>query len=73
MPDKYDVYREALVMETETEWPEELGDLAPADRARISLRLHEKPDEAGNLEYVRTHTGFCRRVVVTPEDVARVS
>ena len=73
MADKYDPYREALVMETETEWPEEYAEMAPAERARISLVLHSKPDEASHLEYVRTHTGFSRRIVVTPEDVARVS
>lgn len=72
MADKFDPYREALVMETETEWPAELATLAPADRARIAIRLHETPDQASHLEYVRTHTGFCRRIVVTPEDVARV-
>jgi len=73
MADKYDPYREALVLETETEWPEEYADMAPADRARISLALHSKPDQASHLEYVRTHTGFSRRIVVTPDDVARVS
>jgi hypothetical protein len=73
MPDKFDPYREALVMETETEWPTEYADMPAAERASVSLRLHEKPEEATNLEYVRTHTGFCRRIVVTPEDVARVS
>jgi hypothetical protein len=73
MADKYDPYREALVLETETEWPEEYADLSPAERARISLALHSKPDQASHLEYFRTHTGFSRRIVVTPEDVARVS
>jgi hypothetical protein len=73
MADKYDPYREALVMETQTEWPEEFAGVSPAERARLSLRLHETPEQAANLEYVRTHTGFCRRIVVTAEDVARVS
>jgi hypothetical protein len=73
MADSFDPYREALVMETETEWPEELADVPAADRAQISLRLHEAPDQAGHLEYIRTHTGFCRRIVVTPADVDRVS
>jgi hypothetical protein len=73
MADKYDPYREALVMETETEWPEEYADLSPAERSRISLALHSEPEQASHLEYVRTHTGFSRRIVVTPEDVARVS
>jgi hypothetical protein len=73
MADSFDPYREALVMETETEWPEELADVPAAERARISLRLHEAPAEASHLEYVRTHTGFCRRIVVTADDVERVS
>lgn len=73
MPDTYDPYREALVMETETEWPEELAAVGHAERARISLALHTAPDQASHLEYVRTHTGFCRKIVVTPDDVERVS
>jgi hypothetical protein len=73
MPDAYDPYREALVMETETEWPQELAGVDRAERARISLALHSAPEQAEHLEYVRTHTGFCRRIVVTPGDVARVS
>ena len=73
MADDFDPYREALVMETDTEWPEEYADLSASERASLSLRLHEKPAEAAHLEYVRTHTGFCRKIVVTPEDVARVS
>jgi hypothetical protein len=73
MPDTFDPYREALVMETETVWPEGLADVPPAERSKISLRLHEKPAEAAHLEYVRVHTGFCRRITVTPEDVQRLS
>jgi hypothetical protein len=72
MADTFDPYREALVMETETEWPEELAGLDRAERARISLALHGAPDQASHLEYVRTHTGFCRKIVVTADDVARV-
>lgn len=73
MADTFDPYREALVMETETEWPEELAEVPAEERARISLRLHEAPAEASHLEYVRTHTGFCRRIVVTADDMARLS
>lgn len=72
MPDAYDPYREALVMETETEWPDELADVDQAARTRIALALHSEPQQAAHLEYVRTHTGFCRKIVVTPDDVARV-
>ena len=73
MPDTYDPYREALVMETETVWPPEYAELPSADRARIALALHEKPAEAVHLEYVRVHTGFCRRITVTPDDLQRLS
>ena len=73
MPDTYDPYREALVMETETVWPDAAAALSPPERSRIAHRLHENPAEAAHLEYVRVHTGFCRRIVVTPEDIQRVS
>ena len=72
MADKFDPYREALVMETETEWPEET-DLDPRRQAELEALLHEKPEEATELEYVRTHSGFCRRIVVTGADLQRVS
>jgi hypothetical protein len=73
MADTFDPYREALVMETETVWPDEYANLPLADRTRISFALHERPAEAANLEYVRVHTGFCRRIVVAPEDIQRLS
>jgi hypothetical protein len=70
--DKFDPYREALVMETITVWPEEYEDWPAGDRAAIEDKLHADPAACGNLEYVRTHTGFCRQITVTPADVARV-
>jgi hypothetical protein len=73
MPDPYDPYREALIVEVETQWPEEYDDWEPAERARVERLLHAAPEEASQLEYVRTHTGFCRRIVVTPDDIARVT
>jgi hypothetical protein len=73
MPDKFDPYREALVMETETVWPEEYDEWEAHERQRLEKLLHEKPDEASHLEYIRTHTGFCRRIIVTPEDVQRLA
>ena len=73
MADTYDPYREALVMETETVWPDEYADMPLQERKRIAYALHEKPAEASHLEYVRVHTGFCRRIVVTPEDIARLT
>jgi hypothetical protein len=73
MADKFDPYREALIVEVETHWPEEYDDWEPGERARVERLLHQNPDKAAQLEYVRTHTGFCRRIVVTPEDIARVT
>ena len=73
MPDKYDPYREALVMETQTVWPEEYEDVDPVRKQEIARALHADPESCANLTYLRTHTGFCREITVTPEDVERVS
>lgn len=72
MPDDFDPYREALIMETITIWPEDFDELEVTEKSRISDALHSAPDGCANLEYVRTHTGFCRQITVTEEDVARV-
>jgi len=73
MADKYDPYREALVLESDTVWPEEFGDLSAEEKQRISESLHADPASCSQLEYIRLHTGFCRRITVTDEDIARVS
>jgi len=72
MADKYDPYREALVMETTTIWPEELS-VSSEDRQRIEDALHSDAEQCADLEYVRTHSGFCRQITVTDADVERVS
>ena len=72
MPDKFDPYREALVMEIATVWPEEY-DLDPHEQANLESLLHQAPEEAAQLEYVRTHSGFCRTIHVTEEDYQRVA
>ncbi len=72
MADQYDPYREALVMELATVWPEEFDDWEPAERARIEERLHSEPAEAAELRYVRTHTGFRREIIVTAADLERL-
>jgi hypothetical protein len=73
MADEFDPYREALVMETRTVWPEGLGDLDEVSKVKIAQALHADPRQALNLKYVRVHTGFCREITVTPEDVQRIS
>lgn len=72
MPNEFDPYREALVMEHRTVWPEELDDFEPASRAALEEKLHAAPDEAEDLTYERTHTGFCRQITVTESDLQRV-
>ncbi len=72
MPDKFDPYREALVIETNTIWPEEYDHFDAAAKARITEALHADPENVGGLEYVRMHTGFCRQITVTADDVDRL-
>jgi hypothetical protein len=72
MADTFDPYRERLIMETETVWPPELNHLTPAQKAALEIKLHAEPDKAAELEYVRVHTGFCRRITVTQADLDRV-
>lgn len=73
MPDKFDPYREALIVETVTEWPDEYQEMDPREKQKIAEKLHADAENASNLEYVRMHTGFCRTIHVTADDVARVA
>ena len=72
MADKFDPYREALVMETTTIWPREFDNLPVGEKARLEQKLHADPAACLQLEYVRTHTGFCRQITVTDADVQRL-
>ncbi|MFP6673682.1 MAG: hypothetical protein VB878_01270 [Pirellulaceae bacterium] len=73
MPDKFDPYREALIVETVTVWPEEYGHLSSKEKSAIESSLHLDPENCASLEYVRMHTGFCRQITVTEEDFARIA
>ena len=72
MPNEFDPYREKLVVETTTVWPQEHDDWDVSDRLSAEVRLHAEPDKAAQLDYVRQHSGFCRQITVTPEDLARI-
>ena len=72
MANEFDPYREALVMEEITIWPDEYDSMNPADRTRLERLLHEQPAEAAVLEYERQHSGFARKITVTPTDVERL-
>ena len=69
--EKHDAYREALVVETVTLWPDDVAGVPAAQRPAIEARLHSNPRLAAQLEYVRLHTGFCRQITVTPADLER--
>lgn len=72
MADSFDPYREALIMETETVWPDEFASLPAATKEKVAEKLHAAPDKCQTLDYVRVHTGFCRKITVTQADLDRV-
>ena len=73
MSNEFDPYREALVIETATTWPDEYDDWEPANRQRVAELLHAEPAQASEMEYIRMHTGFLRQITVTPADIQRLS
>ena len=58
MANEFDPYREALVMEAVTIWPEEYDDWEPAERRRIEEQLHSDPAQAAEMVYVRSTPAF---------------
>jgi len=72
MANALDPYREALVVETSTIWPDEYQGYDTAQRERVEARLHAEPQAAAELDYVRMHTGFCRQITVTAADLERL-
>ena len=73
MANAYDPYREALVVERLTLWPDEYEGWNESQRSEVESRLHAEPQAAADLDYVRMHTGFCRQITVTAEDISRLS
>ena len=72
MPDKFDTYREALIVETETEWSDAFDHIDEKTKLKLAEALHKDAESAAHMEYIRTHTGFCRKIVVTVDDIQRV-
>lgn len=72
MSNEFDPYREALVLEQWTVWPDALEHLPAAEKQQLEAQLHTAPQEAAELIYVRTHTGFARQITVTEADLARL-
>lgn len=71
MANSYDPYRDALVIETLTVWPDDLPGAPLGDSARrhVEERLHADPARAAELEYVRLAAGFVRKITVTTADM----
>ena len=74
MANTFDPYREALVIETMSVWPDDLAGapLGDSARRRIEDRLHADPAVAAELEYVRLHAGFVRKITITTADLKRL-
>jgi len=69
---KFDKRLESLVVETRTDWADDVGDLSETDRAWLAQKIHQHPHLAGKINYERTHTGFTREITVTAADIARL-
>jgi len=73
MAEAFDPYRDALVIEQSTVWPDELATLSDDEKARIEKALHADPTAVSELDYIRLHSGFCRTITVTQADIDRLS
>ena len=72
MANAFDPYREALVMEQVTIWGPLSDPFDMIEQEEIAAKLHTAAEDACELEYQRTHTGFCRVITVTEEDLQRL-
>jgi hypothetical protein len=74
MSNAFDPYRESLVIEQLTLWPDSLENrpAGSAERERLETLLHAAPQQAAELQYNRLAAGFCRQITVTGEDLKRL-
>ncbi|MGC4004990.1 MAG: hypothetical protein QM811_18505 [Pirellulales bacterium] len=72
MANEFDPYREALVVEYNTVWPDDYDAWSATTRLDLEKRLHAEPQAAAALDYVRQHTGFARTITVTEADLSRL-
>lgn len=72
MAKKFDARIDDLVMETRTLWDDSVGDLTEEDRRWVASEIHKQPQQATNVAYERSHTGFTRTITVTLEDIQRL-
>ncbi len=69
---KYDPRVDSLVMESVTHWDPTVGKLSDEDKALLARTVHQSPEKATKVSYLRSHTGFTREITVTIEDIARI-
>lgn len=69
---KFDPRVDDLVMETRTLWDPSVGELSDEDRAWVAAEIHKVPEQASDISYERSHTGFTRVITVTLEDIQRL-
>lgn len=72
MANAFDPYREALVMEQVTIWGPLSEQIDASEQEKIAAKLHTAAEDVCELEYQRTHTGFCRVITVTEDDLQRL-
>lgn len=70
--DKFDARLDSLVVETKTEWADDVAELSQEDRLWLARAIHEKPRLATRIHYERTHTGFTREITITAADIERL-
>ena len=63
---------DSLVVETRTDFADELHALSADDRDWLARAIHQKPHLATQVQYERTHTGFTREITVTAADLERL-
>ena len=73
MGEAFDPYRDALVIEQNTVWPDDLAGTSDEEKDRVEKALHADPSTVAELDYVRLHSGFCRTITVTQADLDRVA
>lgn len=69
---KYDPRVDSLVMESQTSWDPEVGELSDEDRQWLTRAVHDQPGKAEKISYERSHTGFTRHITVTVADIERI-
>lgn len=70
--DHFDRRLETLVMEESTVFDDGLRELTDDDQRWLAAALHARPHRAATVRYVRHHTGFCREIHATGQDVERL-